>query len=1018
MALKMNPTMMRRPSKSLSGTINRSAIKRSGYASLLGVGLGLVLLSGCSTNDSSLPGLTPGNNDPDAGVTYPDSGNNPTTDSGACSEGATRECHKTLGQKLGILSCYVGTETCKGGTWGACTDGIETTQPAPSSNAAQNNTYVPGKGPVVSPSLSNSQPCVNNPCDPSCQNYNEQPDGGVKPDAAGTIFNWQLGNLDDFPNGLVKKGLKEPCSTGSDCQFDSYCFNPVSGTCPHDICQPGAALTAGCNSCAAQICDADPSCCDWPYGGSCAHDPCETGGKLKKNCDSCVTAICNADSYCCNNSWDSACKAKVQSICGKTCPGPGNWTQACADKVGTVCAAKCISDPPCAHAKCVAGDGLDASCNSCVGKICQTSPECCENAASCSHDPCSTGAPLTASCSTCAQKICNVDSYCCNNWWDSICVNEMKSVCGATCPIGWNENCVAKVQSVCKETCQTGSGSCFPWVPGQTDDSCTGVDLTVGVPCGTSIPVCNHGKTAAPAGVRLVHFPANSNQYPKCNPDQTHPQMYECFTDKPIPPGQCIDVTTCPKLVGNREIMVNPDGTGHINECTCQNNWSLFSANTNCGAPSCSGAVAEAQLKQVNMFITVDKSGSMSSNGWTSATNSLKSFFADPSAAGLGVALRFWPDDSPVAGCGCNIAACSAPLVPLGNLTVPTAPTDTQEQLLINAVNSRSPGGSTPMYGALGGAVSWAKSYQLSHPDEVTIVILITDGQPNGCDTNINNIAALAADGLNTAGVRTYVIGIEGVSTNTINTIANAGGGQAFFVNKVVSGTVNGPLLDALNTIKGNNISCDFALPNQGLFDPSNAQVYYENGSGTKVTINKVGNAGACGAGWYYDNPSDPSTIHLCSSTCQAIKATVGAKIKIELGCPPVYDPVVYKQTYEGICPEGTNVVWGYMSYSTATPGDSNVTFQAHTGGTVTELASSPLFSLATAKATPAPDTQQCPLSGPAPCPVDLYQKLGGIPTASKKLMELVVTLNPSSDKTLAPKTNNWQITYSCPDSE
>jgi hypothetical protein len=51
----------------------------------------------------------------------------------------------------------------------------------------------------------------------------------------------------------------------------------------------------------------------------------------------------------------------------------------------------------------------------------------------CSHDVCTTGDPLDPSCGSCEAQICAVDSYCCNNFWDSICVSEVETVCGQTC---------------------------------------------------------------------------------------------------------------------------------------------------------------------------------------------------------------------------------------------------------------------------------------------------------------------------------------------------------------------------------------------------------------------------------------------------------------------------------------------------------------------------------------------------------------------------------------------------------
>ncbi len=51
----------------------------------------------------------------------------------------------------------------------------------------------------------------------------------------------------------------------------------------------------------------------------------------------------------------------------------------------------------------------------------------------CAHDKCSSGTKLTSTCDPCVTKICAADSFCCATSWDSICVGEVKSICGQTC---------------------------------------------------------------------------------------------------------------------------------------------------------------------------------------------------------------------------------------------------------------------------------------------------------------------------------------------------------------------------------------------------------------------------------------------------------------------------------------------------------------------------------------------------------------------------------------------------------
>ncbi len=302
----------------------------------------------------------------------------------------------------------------------------------------------------------------------------------------------------------------------------------------------------------------------------------------------------------------------------------------------------------------------------------------------------------------------------------------------------------------------------------------------------------------------------------------------------------------------------------------------------------------EATLTPVNMLVMFDRSGSMNNNNkWGQASGALVAFFQDPGTAGLRVALRFFPHDQPAAGCTnnqCSIPACAQPLVPIGPLTADPAPTDTQEQLLVTAVTGNGPGngGGTPMYAALGGAESWATTYAKAHPTEKVVVILVTDGAPNGCDEDIGNISQQAAAALASDSVYTYAVGLEGSNESDMDAIAQAGGTtKGFFIG---AGNAQADLLAALKAIQGSQVSCEFALPPSSksgqAIDPNKVNVNFTPGGGSTETLGQVADASECGnGGWYYDNPTAPTTITLCPSTCTTVQGDKNAKIEILLGC-------------------------------------------------------------------------------------------------------------------------------------
>jgi hypothetical protein len=354
---------------------------------------------------------------------------------------------------------------------------------------------------------------------------------------------------------------------------------------------------------------------------------------------------------------------------------------------------------------------------------------------------------------------------------------------------------------------------------------------------------------------------------------------------------------------------------------------------------ACGTGETSAELKTITMFIMYDRSWSMNAcsdatqapigfggasidctdgvtpNRWELTSQALNQFFQSPQADGLQVALRFFPDDKP--GCtgfayqggfgtpdpslmpDCDASICAVPAVDSGRLISEPAPMDTHEAALVAAVAAATPPGpamptpnpATPTYAALDGAERWATMHQSMFPNEQTIVVLVTDGEPVGCDVDPNNIAKLASDALTNAGVRTYVIGLTGASETQLNQLAVAGGTEkAFFV--ADGGTATQDLLDALLKIRGMPISCDFGVPAStaaGIeIDPRLVNVNYISG-GVETELGLVPDAASCGnaQAWYYDNPAAPTRIFLCPASCATVTKEAKVQVKILAGCEP-----------------------------------------------------------------------------------------------------------------------------------
>jgi hypothetical protein len=630
-------------------------------------------------------------------------------------------------------------------------------------------------------------------------------------------------------------------------------------------------------------------------------------------------------------------------------------------------------------------------------------------------------------------------------WFDRACDQSSTAFCEGPKDAGWTQACVDRVKSTCDASCSTvdppsRAGVCVPWLPGQTDTSCSGVDLALGVPCASGVvAVCNHGTTTAPAGVKVIHFPAGAAAFGGCTPDQTlRDDNDTCVTAAPIEPGKCVNVT-CSSLTDTDEIMVNPPGGSAQAECSCLDNWSIYSSSVTCGAPACSGGLSQAVFRRVNLFIAFDRSGSMAGTRWNGSVAALTSFFQDPATAGLGVALEYFPlpanlttpngsqsgDGCPGAGPAvgetCNPTACASPMIPLDTLDAAAAPADTQEDLLIRSLEV-SHGGGTPSYPALMGAYEAAKARQQAAPEDYNVVIFVTDGSPSGCfyqggsSESTNHRLTIEAEQvfLNNE-VPTYTVCMTGANCAALDQIASRGGGQNFTIGSVSATQVAQDLKTALLAIASQNASCTFELPNVGGFDPNAATVVYTPGSGGAQNLARQSGATACGAGWYYNgDPLDPTGITLCPNTCMTVQADPSARIEVGLGCPRLVTSRMVTEVYEGECAPGSGPQWGFLTYNASVIGDSSVRFQMRTSNTLADLSTAPWFDLATVP----PDPAVCTLNGPGQCPIDLYEELSQnrtvLSNAKLRFVELGITLNPTSNGRFSPSVSDWDISYSC----
>lgn len=184
----------------------------------------------------------------------------------------------------------------------------------------------------------------------------------------------------------------------------------------------------------------------------------------------------------------------------------------------------------------------------------------------------------------------------------------------------------------------------------------------------------------------------------------------------------------------------------------------------------------------VDMYIMFDKSGSMGApagdgpegdcnvgenvdSKWCRAINALSGYLKSPAAKDQAAAVQFFS--------GLDTVDCDtgAPY------TTPAAPATSYTTLPSNAfdsvLNGVVPGENTPMEAALRGLTTFTAANR--RPGHVTIGIFITDGDPQGCNTDLDDLSDLLQAHYDATKIRTYVIGMNGATFENLEQLAQGG---------------------------------------------------------------------------------------------------------------------------------------------------------------------------------------------------------------------------------------------------
>ncbi len=309
---------------------------------------------------------------------------------------------------------------------------------------------------------------------------------------------------------------------------------------------------------------------------------------------------------------------------------------------------------------------------------------------------------------------------------------------------------------------------------------------------------------------------------------------------------------------------------------------------------ACAAEEALAERVPAHIFFIFDKSGSMGrdpygdpAEKWNPVTAAFKGFLASPASSGVSANMTMFPETGKN---NCMVAGYSSPDVALTKLPNANAAAFTGALGTTSTLGDMNDG--TPTLWAVRGVLPNAKKHAVANPGVRTIVVMVTDGEPYRCDTDVdadkNTIANVVKElEKYKATVPTYVIGV-GDNIGNMDAIARAGGGdtKALRVSTTNPAQTQREFTDIINDIRLKSLSCELGIPaapaGQTLdFDKIN--VSYTPTTGAKQGLNY--DAACAGPGWKFDNPDAPTKISLCTSTCDTVKKDPTGKVGVEFGC-------------------------------------------------------------------------------------------------------------------------------------
>ena len=282
---------------------------------------------------------------------------------------------------------------------------------------------------------------------------------------------------------------------------------------------------------------------------------------------------------------------------------------------------------------------------------------------------------------------------------------------------------------------------------------------------------------------------------------------------------------------------------------------------------------------------------------WPAASSALRTFLSSPQSSDITLAVRTFGPATTWAPSTLEGNRCSSNDYRTPDFPATALPSEMfAERIAGISIPTLHPDATQTQTGAvIAGATAYSAERLAQVEGEKSVaMLLVTDGNPQGCDPTLPipnyatetdlELAYTAAAAASSHGLKLYVLNIGGTQS-VLDRIAHEGGtGSAITIDDPTNAEAIGA---ALAQIRERALSCRIRIPQptQGEIDYGKINLTWK--ATPSSALERLPQSAACDElrGWRYDDPDRPSYIELCSHACDEVDASTTGELQVVVGC-------------------------------------------------------------------------------------------------------------------------------------